>query len=155
MTAGILPVSGNTPFGLEVGALPSGREAWKPLADGVSPNAGTDTEGMSAILKSVSYIPHGRFDQGTLLNLKLDPVFNENPDSTKLLMDFLKSLCTLGVFHVQFNIIDKKVLLDAQKYPEKHKGLLVRVAGYTAYFTELGVDVQNDIISRTEYRSIC
>ena len=63
MTPGILPVSGNTPFGLEVGALPSGRLAWKPLADGVSPNQGTDTEGMGAVLKSISHIPHGRFIQ--------------------------------------------------------------------------------------------
>lgn len=67
MTPGILPVSGNTPFGLEVGALPSGRNAWKPLADGVSPNGGTDFNGPGAVLKSVSKIPHDRFVQGTLL----------------------------------------------------------------------------------------
>ena len=73
MTPGILPVSGNTPFGLEVGALPSGRHAWKPLADGVSPNGGTDTEGPGAVLKSVSHLPHDRFVQGTLLNMKIEP----------------------------------------------------------------------------------
>lgn len=155
MTAGILPVSGNTPFGLEVGALPSGRKAGVPLADGVSPNSGTDTEGMGAIIKSVSHIPHTRFDQGTLLNLKLDPVFNQAENSTESLMAFLKSMCSLGVFHVQFNVVDKEVLLDAQKHPENYKGLLIRVAGYTAYFVELGSEVQNDIIARTEYTSAC
>nr|WP_320023996.1 pyruvate formate lyase family protein [uncultured Acetobacterium sp.] len=151
MTAGILPVSGNTPFGLEVGALPSGRAAYAPLADGVSPSAGTDIEGMGAIIKSVSYIPHGRFSQGTLLNLKLDPALNQNSNSVELLMAFLKSMCTLGVFHVQFNVIDRGLLINAQKNPKQYKGLLIRVAGYTAYFVELGKEVQDDIISRTAH----
>ena len=155
MTSGILPVSGNTPFGLEVGALPSGRNAFTPLADGVSPSSGTDKEGMGAIIKSVSNIPHSRFSQGTLLNLKLDPVFNQDEHSTQDLMGFLKSMCTLGVFHVQFNVVDKDVLLDAQKHPENYKGLLIRVAGYTAYFVELGKEVQDDIIARTSCSSAC
>lgn len=155
MTSGILPVSGNTPFGLEVGALPSGRNAFTPLADGVSPSSGTDKEGMGAIIKSVSNIPHSRFSQGTLLNLKLDSVFNQEEHSTEALMGFLKSMCALGVFHVQFNVVDKDVLLDAQKHPENYKGLLIRVAGYTAYFVELGKEVQNDIIARTSYSSAC
>ncbi len=154
MTAGILPVSGNTPFGLEVGALPSGRIANVPLADGVSPSAGTDMEGMGAIIKSVSHIPHGRFCQGTLLNLKLDPVFNQTENSTETLMGFLKSMCSLGVFHVQFNVIDKGVLLEAQRNPEQYKGLLIRVAGYTAYFVELGKEVQDDIISRSAHAGV-
>ena len=155
MTPGILPVSGNTPFGLEVGALPSGRLAWKPLADGVSPNQGTDTEGMGAVLKSISHIPHGRFNQGTLLNVKMDTVFRDSPNSTKELMNYLRSLCSLGVFHTQFNVIDTETLKEAQKHPEDYNGLLVRVAGYTAYFTELGKKVQDDIISRTSHSNIC
>ena len=110
---------------------------------------------MSAIIKSVSHIPHGRFDQGTLLNLKLDPAFNENESSVEMLMSFLKSMCSLGVFHVQFNVIDREMLLDAQKHPENYKGLLIRVAGYTAYFTELGREVQDDIIARTAHLSVC
>lgn len=154
MTPGILPVSGNTPFGLEVGALPSGRRAWKPLADGLSPNQGTDTQGMSAVLKSVAHIPHGRFNQGTLLNVKMDTTFRDNPDSTRQLMNYLRALCSLGVFHAQFNIVDTETLLDAQKHPEEYRGLLVRVAGYTAYFTELGKEVQDDIISRTNHSAI-
>lgn len=149
LTAGILPVSGNTPFGLEVGALPSGRRAGMPLADGISPNVGTDTEGMSAVVKSCANVPHGRFNQGTLLNLKLDPAFAKGEKGVDSLVAFLKSLCSLGVYHVQFNVIDRDTLLKAQKEPEKYKGLLIRVAGYTAYFTELSRETQNDIISRT------
>lgn len=148
-TAGILPVSGNTPFGMEVGALPSGRRNWMPLADGISPNVGTDTEGMSAVIRSCANIPHGRYNQGTLLNLKLDPAFARGDGSVKSMMAFLKSLCAMGVYHVQFNVVDQEVLKDAQEHPEEHKGLLIRVAGYTAYFTELSRETQNDIISRT------
>lgn len=154
MTPGILPVSGNTPFGLEVGALPSGRKAWKPLADGVSPSGGTDFHGPSAVIKSVASIPHGRFVQGTLLNMKIEPAMLSTENGINQLMALLKSLCSLGVFHVQFNVIDQETLIKAQKEPEKHKGLLVRVAGYTAYFVELGKDVQDEIIGRTVQQGI-
>lgn len=154
MTPGILPVSGNTPFGLEVGALPSGRPAWKPLADGVSPNGGTDFEGPSAVLKSVSKLPHDRFVQGTLLNMKIEPSLFASEAGIQNVMMLLKTLCTLNVYHAQFNVIDQQKLIDAQKHPEDHKGLLVRVAGYTAYFTELGKDVQDEIIGRTMQSSL-
>lgn len=148
-TAGILPVSGNTPFGEQVGALPSGRRAWKPLADGLSPEQGTDTSGMSAVVRSVANIPHTRYNQGTLLNQKLDPLFAHGEKSVEALMSYLKTLCTLGVFHVQFNVVDEALLRDAQVHPEDHNDLLIRVAGYTAFFTELGPETQGDIISRT------
>ena len=148
-TAGILPVSGNTPFGEQVGALPSGRRAWKPLADGLSPEQGTDTNGMSAVVRSVANIPHTRYNQGTLLNQKLDPLFAHGEKSVEALMSYLKTLCTLGVFHVQFNVVDEELLRDAQIHPEEHNDLLIRVAGYTAFFTELGPETQGDIISRT------
>ncbi|MDW7739439.1 MAG: formate C-acetyltransferase/glycerol dehydratase family glycyl radical enzyme [Bacillota bacterium] len=154
MTPGILPVSGNTPFGLEVGALPSGRKAWQPLADGVSPSGGTDFNGPTAILKSVAHIPHGRFVQGTLLNMKIEPAMLKTENGIAQLMALLKSLCSLGVYHVQFNVVDQETLIKAQKNPEKYKGLLVRVAGYTAYFTELGKDVQDEIIGRTVQQGI-
>jgi len=149
MTPGILPVSGNTPFGLEVGALPSGRNAWKPLADGVSPNGGSDFNGPGAVLKSVSKIPHDRFVQGTLLNMKVEPDMLNTENGMNQMMALLKSMCTLGVFHVQFNVIDREVLIKAQQEPDKYRGLLIRVAGYTAYFVELGKDVQDEIIGRT------
>lgn len=113
MTPGILPVSGNTPFGLEVGALPSGRHAWKPLADGVSPNGGTDTEGPGAVLKSVSHLPHDRFVQGTLLNMKIEPEMLNSENGIMQMMALLKSMCSLGIFHVRFNVIDRETLLAA------------------------------------------
>jgi choline trimethylamine-lyase len=149
MTPGILPVSGNTPFGLEVGALPSGRKAWKPLADGVSPSGGSDFKGPTSVIKSVANLPHGRFVQGTLLNMKVEPDLFSSDFGITQMMALLKSLCTLGVYHVQFNVIDQAKLVAAQKQPEDYKGLLVRVAGYTAFFVELGRDVQDEIISRT------
>ncbi|MEL7566047.1 MAG: formate C-acetyltransferase/glycerol dehydratase family glycyl radical enzyme [Dehalobacterium sp.] len=154
MTPGILPVSGNTPFGLEVGALPSGRHAWKPLADGVSPSGGTDFNGPGAVLKSVANIPHARFVQGTLLNMKVEPAMLSTENGITQMMALLKSMCSLGVYHVQFNVIDQEKLIRAQKNPEEYKGLLVRVAGYTAYFVELGKDVQDDIIGRTVQHGI-
>ncbi len=154
MTPGILPVSGNTPFGLEVGALPSGRKAWKPLADGVSPSGGSDVRGPAAVLKSVSAIPHDRFVQGTLLNLKVEPAMLHDEKGIIQLMTLLKSMCSLGVYHVQFNVIDQETLIRAQQNPDEHRGLLVRVAGYTAYFVELGQDVQDEIINRTVQNGI-
>ncbi|MDR3354429.1 MAG: formate C-acetyltransferase/glycerol dehydratase family glycyl radical enzyme [Synergistaceae bacterium] len=149
MTPGILPVSGNTPFGCEVGALPSGRRAWKPLADGVSPNSGTDVNGPSSVLKSVANIPHDRFVQGTLLNLKLAPEMISSENGIQHVMALLKSLCNLGIYHVQFNVVKQQHLIEAQEHPQEHRDLLIRVAGYTAFFVELGRDVQNDIIART------
>lgn len=154
MTPGILPVSGNTPFGLEVGALPSGRNAFKPLADGVSPSGGTDQNGPTSVLKSVSHIPHGRFVQGTLLNMKIEPELLSTEHGLIQMMALLKSMCSLGIYHVQFNVIDQKKLIRAQQKPENYKGLLVRVAGYTAYFVELGKDVQDEIIARTVQNGI-
>ena len=154
MTPGILPVSGNTPFGLEVGALPSGRNAWKPLADGISPSGGTDFNGPGAVLKSVAHIPHARFVQGTLLNMKVEPAMLQTENGITQLMAMLKSMCSLGIYHVQFNVIDQETLIRAQQNPEEYKGLLVRVAGYTAYFTELGKDVQDEIIGRTVQHGI-
>ena len=154
MTPGILPVSGNTPFGLEVGALPSGKKAWKPLADGVSPTGGTDFSGPGSVLKSVANIPHDRFVQGTLLNLKVEPALLNEENGIQQMMALLKSMCSLGVYHVQFNVVDQEKLLLAQQYPDDYRGLLVRVAGYTAYFVELGKDVQDEIIGRTVQHGI-
>jgi pyruvate formate-lyase/glycerol dehydratase family glycyl radical enzyme len=154
MTPGILPVSGNTPFGLEVGALPSGKRQWKPLADGVSPSGGTDMNGPGSVLKSVASIPHDRFVQGTLLNLKVEPAMLREEHGITRMMALLKSMCSLGVYHVQFNVVDQEKLIQAQQNPDDYRGLLVRVAGYTAYFVELGRDVQDEIIGRTVQHGI-
>lgn len=137
MTPGILPVSGNTPF------APTSR-----------PNGGTDTEGPGAVLKSVSHLLHDRFVQGTLLNMKIEPEMLNSENGIMQMMALLKSMCSLGIFHVQFNVIDRETLLAAQERPEEYRGLLIRMAGYTAYFTELGKDVQDEIIARTEQESL-
>lgn len=149
MTTGMLPVSGNTPIGAWVGALPSGRKAWTPLTDGIGATGGTDKNGPSALLKSVSHIPHARYTQGTQLNMKLEPSILEGQRGISHMMNLLKTLCTLDVYHVQFNVVDREVLIDAQKHPENHRGLLIRVAGYTAFYIELGKEVQDEIIGRT------
>ena len=153
MTCGILPVTAEIPLGGVVGALPSGRNAWKPLADGVSPSGGTDIAGPTAVLKSVSKIPHPLFTSGTLLNMKLDPCIVEDERGKRNLMTFLKSLCDLGIYHIQFNIVSAETLREAQRNPEAHRDLLVRVSGYTAYFAELGKEIQNEIIARSSQTS--
>jgi formate C-acetyltransferase len=92
--------------------------------------------------------------QGTLLNLKVEPEMLSDENGIQQLMALLKSMCSLGIYHVQFNVVDQKKLIDAQNNPDEYRGLLVRVAGYTAYFTELGKDVQDEIIGRTVLRDI-
>ena len=150
MTTGMLPVSGNTPIGEWVGALPSGRYAGTPLTDGIGATGGTDVNGPTALLKSVSHIPHARFTQGTQLNMKLEPSMLQGEEGLHNMMNMLKTQCTLDIYHSQFNVVDKEILLDAQAHPENHKDLLIRVAGYTAFFVELGKEVQDEIIGRTE-----
>lgn len=153
MTTGMLPVSGNTPIGKWVGALPSGRHAWTPLTDGIGATGGTDVNGPTALLKSVSHIPHARYTQGTQLNMKLEPSLIAGEAGLMHMMSLLKTLCTLDIYHAQFNVVERETLLEAQAHPEEHRDLLVRVAGYTAFFVELGKEVQDEIISRTEIGS--
>lgn len=149
MMSGILPVTAHVPLGMVVGALPSGRKAWTTLTDGMGPTGGSDVSGPTAVLKSVSKIPHDMYVSGTLLNLKLDPELVKDVRGKRNLMSYIKSMCDLGIYHVQFNVVSTETLVAAQKEPENHKDLLIRVAGYTAYFVELGKDVQEEIIGRT------
>ena len=149
MTCGMLPVTAHVPMGKVVGALPCGRKAWTTLTDGISPTGGTDTNGPTAVLKSVAQIPHDMYVSGTLLNMKLDPALMRDERGIRNIMAFLKSMCDLGVFHIQFNVISAETLLAAQREPDAYRDLLIRVAGYTAYFVELGREVQDEIIGRT------
>lgn len=149
MSAGLLPVTSNVCFGLITGALPNGRHAWTTLTDGISPTGGTDVNGPTAVLKSISKFDHSRYENGTLLNMKFDPSSVRNETGLANMMALLKSLCTLGVYHVQFNVVSQETLLDAQAHPEKYRDLLVRVAGYTAFFVELDKAVQDEIIGRS------
>lgn len=150
MTLGMLPVSGNTPIGQWVGALPSGRKAGTPLTDGIGATGGTDVNGPTGFLKSVSCLPHARYTQGTQLNMKFEPELIKGEDGMRHAMDMIKTMSLLDVYHVQINCVDRDTLLDAQKHPEKHRDLLIRVAGYTAFFVELSKETQDEIIGRTE-----
>ncbi len=147
-------VSTHVAHGSYIGALPTGRKAWQPLSDGLSPMQGTDTQGPTSILKSASKINHQKLAAGNVLNMKLDPSLFKDERGRSNFMNLIKSMCDLGLYHSQYNVISPEVLLEAQKYPEKHRGLLIRVAGYTAYFVELGKEVQDDIISRTTLKAL-
>lgn len=147
----LYPVSSNVPQGMAVAALPSGRRAGRPLADGCSPSQGRDRLGPTAILQSLGKLPHESIDGGTLLNIKLTPQVLAGPEGRARLSAFLKTFLDLDIFHVQFNVVSHEVLRCAQARPEDYKSLLVRVAGYSAYFVELSSEIQEDILSRTAH----
>jgi len=139
-------------MGMVIGALPEGRKAHEPLAEGgISPHQGRNIKGSIATLKSVSKLNHNNIVAGSVLNMRFSPAALKGGDKLKKFVALLRSYCQAGGFHVQFNIVDASVLKDAQKHPEKYGDLLVRVATYSAYFTELSEQLQNDIIARTEF----
>jgi formate C-acetyltransferase len=139
-------------MGQKVGATPDGRKAKEPLADGgMSAVYGRDTHGPTSLLKSVSRIDSLRGSNGTLLNMKFLPQMFATEEGVEKFADLLRALVRLKIIHVQFNVLNKEDLLEAQKHPEQYRTLTVRVAGYTAYFTELASDLQDEIIARTTY----
>ena len=148
--AGCYPVSANVLFGKDVGALPDGRLAKQPLADGVSPRQGKDTNGPTAAAMSVAKLDHENYSNGTLYNQKFLPSALAGDEGLKRFSAVVRSYFDHKGMHIQFNVIDKNILLDAQAHPELYKDLVVRVAGYSAQFTVLAKEVQDDIISRTE-----
>jgi pyruvate formate-lyase/glycerol dehydratase family glycyl radical enzyme len=150
--AGTSSVSANVPMGMVVGATPDGRKAFEPVAEGCSPYRGTDTSGPTAVLKSVGKLPTDRITGGVLLNQKLSPnVLRTESDMKKLLSMMRTFFNVLRGFHVQYNVVDRQTLLDAQRHPESYRDLIVRVAGYSAFFNVLSPDTQMDIINRTEH----
>jgi pyruvate formate-lyase/glycerol dehydratase family glycyl radical enzyme len=149
--AGTSSISGNVPAGSVVPATPDGRKAGMPLAEGSSPSGGTDVAGPTAVFRSVAKLPTEKIVGGVLLNQKLSPAVLASPASKTKLISMLRSFfCELKGWHVQYNVVDRETLLDAQQNPEVHRDLVVRVAGYSAFFTTLSPDTQNDIIARTE-----
>ena len=149
---GSYTVSAHVPLGAVVGATPDGRRAGEQLADGgLSPMAGRDQHGPTASLLSVSKLDNFLNSNGSLLNVKFSPSTLAGEDGLQKLMAYLRSFSKLGIQHIQFNVVDRKTLLDAQAHPEKHKNLVVRVAGYSALFVELSKAIQDDIINRTEH----
>ncbi len=148
--AGLYPVSANVPLGAQTGATPDGRLANTPVADGVSPAAGRDLKGPTAAANSVSRLDHYIASNGTLFNMKFHPSALAGPGGLESFVALVRGYFDQKGSHMQFNVVSRETLRDAQKHPEKYKSLVVRVAGYSALFTTLSRSLQDDIINRTE-----
>ncbi len=148
--AGLYPVSANVPLGAQTGATPDGRLANTPVADGVSPAAGRDIKGPTAAANSVSKLDHYIASNGTLFNMKFHPSALAGAGGLESFVALVRGYFDQKGSHMQFNVVSRETLRDAQKNPEKYKSLVVRVAGYSALFTTLSRSLQDDIINRTE-----
>ena len=148
--AGLYPVSANVPLGAQTGATPDGRLAFTPIADGVSPAAGRDVKGPTAAANSVSRLDHYIASNGTLFNMKFHPSALEGRSGLESFVALVRGYFDQKGSHMQFNVVSRETLRDAQKHPEKYRSLVVRVAGYSALFTTLSKGLQEDIINRTE-----
>ena len=148
--AGLYPVSANVPLGAQTGATPDGRLAYQPVADGVSPSAGKDVNGPTAAANSVSRLDHYIASNGTLFNQKFHPSALSGRNGLENFVGLIRSYFDQKGSHMQFNVVSRETLLDAQRHPEQYKHLVVRVAGYSALFTTLSKSLQDDIIRRTE-----
>lgn len=152
-TPGSYTVSAHVPLGAVVGATPDGRFAGEQLADGgLSPMLGQDMQGPTAVLKSVSKLDNYLLSNGTLLNVKFTPATLEGDAGLQKLADFLRAFTQLKLQHVQFNVVNADTLREAQQRPQDFAGLVVRVAGYSAFFVELSKEIQDDIIRRTAHQ---
>ncbi|MBQ7064575.1 MAG: glycyl radical protein [Firmicutes bacterium] len=152
--AGLYPVSANVPLGAQTGATPDGRYAGTPVADGVSPSAGRDTHGPTASANSVSRLDHYIASNGTLFNMKFHPSALAGREGLANFVALIRSYFDQKGSHMQFNVVSRETLIDAQKHPENYRSLVVRVAGYSALFTTLSRSLQDDIINRTEQTSM-
>ncbi len=148
----LLPTTVHVYFGSVLGATSDGRKAWQPLSEGVSPVQGADRRGPTAAVKSVSKMDHVRTG-GTLLNQKFTPNLLKDDDGLDKLTHLVRTYFKLDGHHIQFNVVDADTLSIAQKKPEKYRDLIVRVAGYSDYFCDLGKALQDEIIARTEHQS--
>ena len=147
--AGLYPVSANVPLGAQTGATPDGRLANTPVADGVGPVANKDVLGPTATANSVAKLDHGIASNGTLFNQKFHPSALSGMEGLQKFTSYLRAYFDQKGMHVQFNVVSRELLLDAQAHPENYKTLCVRVAGYSALFTTLSKSLQDDIINRT------
>jgi formate C-acetyltransferase len=136
-------------FGSVTGATPDGRHAWEPLSDGISPTQGADRHGPTAVIRSAAKLDHARTG-GTLLNQKFSPRLVAGEEGLEHLAQLVRSYFKLDGHHIQFNVVTAQTLRDAQREPEKHRDLIVRVAGYSDYFCDLTPALQGEIIARTE-----
>lgn len=152
-TPGSYTVSAHVPLGSVVGATPDGRLAGDRLADGgLSPMVGQDSQGPTAVLKSVSKLDNYLLSNGTLLNVKFTPATLAGDGGLNKLADFLQAFSKLKLQHIQFNVVNADTLREAQQRPQDFAGLVVRVAGYSAFFVELSKEIQDDIIHRTAHQ---
>lgn len=150
--AGTSSISANVPFGAQTAATPDGRKAWTPLAEGASPASGTDTLGPTAVFNSLGKLPTEKILGGVLLNQKLNPSTLDNPSDKLKLMLMLRTFFEVHKgWHVQYNVVARETLLAAKAHPDQYRDLVVRVAGYSAFFTALSPETQDDIIARTEH----
>jgi pyruvate formate-lyase PFL len=149
LSHGTLSISNNTPFGQLTGASANGRKAWLPLSDGISPTQGADYKGPTAIIKSVSKLANDNMNIGMVHNFKLMAGLLDTPEGEEGIISLLRTASIFGNGEMQFNYLDNKNLIEAQKNPQMYRDLVVRVAGYSAFFVELCKDVQDEIISRT------
>ncbi len=147
----LLPTTVHVYFGKVVGATPDGRRAGQPLSEGISPVQGADRKGPTAVIKSASKIDHVRTG-GTLLNQKFTPQLLASDEGLANLAHLVRSYFKLDGHHIQFNVVTAGTLREAQKHPERYRDLIVRVAGYSDYFVDLSLDLQDEIIRRTEHQ---
>ena len=147
--AGLYPVSANVPLGAQTGATPDGRFANTPIADGVGPASGRDNKGPTATANSVAKLDHFIASNGTLFNQKFHPSALSGVKGLQNFTSLIRGFFDEKGMHMQFNVVSKDTLLDAQAHPENYKNLVVRVAGYSALFTTLSRSLQDDIINRT------
>lgn len=148
---GFSSVSSNVPYGTVISALPNGRKEYTPLADGCSPSHGVDINGPTSVAISSGKLNHEGMSGGSILNVKFNPAAVAGDAGLKRLAEYVKGALNAGVWHMQFNVVDVETLKDAQKNPEKYSDLIVRVAGYSAFFTGLSDQLQEDVIDRTEH----
>lgn len=148
-----VPFTSHVPFGKVVSATPNGRKAFTPLSDGSSASQGADVKGPTAVLLSNFNTKNYNYREraARLINIKFSPATVAGEEGSQKLVSFIRTWCDLKIWHVQFNIINTQTLIAAQKDPEKYRDLIVRVAGYSAYFVDLSPDLQNDLIARTEH----
>ena len=151
-----VPFTSHVPFGKVVSATPNGRAEWFPLSDGSSASHGADVHGPPAVLLSNAATKNMgmRARAARLVNIKFTPKSVQGDQGTEKLVDFIRTFCDLKLWHVQFNVLNRETLIAAQHDPQKYRNLIVRIAGYSAYFVDLSPDLQNDLIARTDHEAM-
>jgi formate C-acetyltransferase len=146
----MLPTTVHVYFGSVTGAAPDGRKAWLPLSEGISPVQGADRKGPTAVIRSAAKMDHLKTG-GALLNMKFTPALLADQAGLEKLAHMVRAYFKMDGHHVQFNVVRAEDLRQAQEHPENHRDLIVRVAGYSDYFCDLSVELQEEIITRTEH----